>query len=171
MRMRILFILLSGLLSSCSTINGVLTSEPTHHANPTNALAVHNDYRARHGAAPLTWDASLARYAARHASHCVFRHSHSPYGENLAAGYKTIGKAVDVWYAEQAKYNYSRPGFSSRTGHFTQVVWKGTKRLGCAYADCNGKNGTPGRYWVCEYSPAGNIINRGYFSANVTPGR
>ena len=30
---------------------------------------------------------------------------------------------------------------------------------------CNGNNGTPGWYLVCEYSPPGNVI--GAFSANV----
>jgi uncharacterized protein YkwD len=165
----IIAVLLASLLAGCTVLNSAFVAAPGQHANPTNALAVHNAYRARHHAPPLVWDATLARYAARHASHCVFKHSHSPYGENLAAGYPTIGAAAAAWYAEQAQYHYFNPGFSSRTGHFTQMVWRSSKRLGCGYADCKGKNGTPGRYWVCEYSPAGNVINRGYFTANVLP--
>lgn len=31
---------------------------------------------------------------------------------------------------EEAAYNYSAPGFSDTTGHFTQVVWNNTKQVG-----------------------------------------
>ena len=30
-------------------------------------------------------------------------------------------EVVDSWYDERSSYNYSQPGFSSATGHFTQV--------------------------------------------------
>lgn len=30
-------------------------------------------------------------------------------------------EVVDSWYNEINSYNYSQPGFSSSTGHFTQV--------------------------------------------------
>jgi uncharacterized protein YkwD len=132
-------------------------------------LATHNKFRALHHAPNLVWDDRLARYAQRYANKCRFRHSHSGYGENIAAGYPTLSDAVDGWYNEYTHYSYSRPRFSHSTGHFTQVVWKSTKRLGCGYAICNGKHGTPGKYLVCEYSPPGNVTSRREFSANVTP--
>ena len=48
------------------------------------------------------------------------------------------------------------------TGHFTQVVWKGSKELGIARASDN-----KGRiYVVANYAPAGNFI--GDFAANVS---
>jgi uncharacterized protein YkwD len=156
-------------LSSCEIVSDSLAATPEQHDAQLNILAAHNRLRAQHHAPDLTWDNTLARYAARHAGKCKFRHSSSPYGENLAAGYPSASLAVNAWYAERAQYSYSHPGFSSRTGHFTQMVWKSSKKLGCAYASCNGKNGTPGKYWVCEYSPAGNVVNRGYFEANVLP--
>jgi hypothetical protein len=58
-------------------------------------------------------------------------------------------------------YNFAAGQYSSGTGHFTQVVWKGTTKLGCAYAaSC--------RLYVCEYSEQrGNIM--GYFTQNVFP--
>jgi hypothetical protein len=68
-------------------------------------------------------------------------------------------------------YSYPHPGYSTASGHFTQLVWAGTQKLGCGYAICKGKNGTPGNYLVCEYSPAGNITNPGYFEKNVLPAK
>lgn len=132
-------------------------------------LSEHNKYRALHHAPNLVWDDKLAGYAENYASQCKFAHSHGRYGENLATGYPSINKSVKVWYDENKQYSYSRPGFSMSTGHFTQLVWKGSKKLGCAYVGCFGKNGTPGKYLVCEYSPAGNIVNSNYFESNVLP--
>ncbi|KAK0531611.1 hypothetical protein OC835_003600 [Tilletia horrida] len=96
------------------------------------ALDAHNAARAKHGARPLKWSTKLATYANSHASKCQFQHSGGPYGENLAAGTSlTYQGAVDMWMAEAPNY---RPGdgFSSSSGHFTQVVWRATRELGCA---------------------------------------
>lgn len=76
---------------------------------------------------------------------------------------------VDMWVAEAANYRTENPVFSGDTGHWTQVVWKGTKKLGCAVSKCASiskyNNGAPGFISVCEYSPPGNM--RGAFTANV----
>lgn len=132
-------------------------------------LVAHNKIRARYHAPQLVWDDELAHYAENYASRCQFKHSGSHYGENLAAGYPSVSAAVQAWYAEVENYSYNHPGFSYKTGHFTQLIWKGSKKLGCGYVACNGNNGTPGRYLVCEYNPPGNILGRKYFSENVLP--
>lgn len=61
---------------------------------------------------------------------------------------------------EASKYDYNHPGFSSATGHFTQVVWKGSKQVACAIANCGAGTifGQASKYVVCRYSPAGNVI-------------
>jgi len=48
------------------------------------------------------------------------------------------------------------------TGHFTAMVWKATRRLGCAKGNCPGQN-----LWVCQYDPPGNMM--GAFPQNVPP--
>jgi uncharacterized protein YkwD len=131
------------------------------------ALSFHNKLRAQHNAPRLIWDESLAQFARTYASQCHFEHSHGKYGENLAAGYPTVSAGINAWYSENKNYSYFFPGFSSKTGHFTQIVWKSSKRLGCAFVECNGMHGTPGKFLVCEYSPAGNVIGRRSFSENV----
>jgi hypothetical protein len=39
----------------------------------------------------------------------------------------------------------------SAAGHFSQLVWKGAKKVGCGQVDCAGKNGTPGKFFTCNY--------------------
>lgn len=86
-------------------------------------------------------------------------------GENLAWGYAGFEAAIDAWYAEESQYNYGRGGFSSATGHFTQLVWRDTTRLGCAYNfSCGMKT------YVCNYSPPGNVMGAGW-SQQVPPPR
>jgi hypothetical protein len=96
---------------------------------------------------------------------CKFGHSGSQWGENLAAGTSGTldGNAVSaMWYDEVKLYNFNGGGFSMETGHFTQVVWRGTKQIGCGVTTCRGMD-----VWVCNYDPPGNV-DRGY-KANVLP--
>ena len=71
-------------------------------------------------------------------------------------------KATQSWYDEIKDYSFARPGFSAATGHFTQVVWKGSSKLGVgiAFAD-NGRKAIV----VANYSPPGNY--QGQFPQNV----
>ena len=39
-----------------------------------------------------------------------------------------------MWYDEIAKYKFPDGGFSMQTGHFTQVVWRATARMGASQA-------------------------------------
>ncbi|KAF8990188.1 CAP domain-containing protein, partial [Cyathus striatus] len=50
------------------------------------------------------------------------------------------------------------PGFSSASGHFTQVVWKSTTSVACAITSCPAGTifGQASKYVVCRYAPPGN---------------
>ncbi len=139
----------------------------------TEMLKAHNAYRAKHGTPALTWSGDLAKGAQAWASACTsngqggFAHSSSAfsqYGENLrwgkGAGFTGPQSAVASWYNEIKSYNFSDPIPSYKAGdsdhnkevrHFTQVIWRDTKQVGCGVATCNGYE-----YWVCRYSPPGN---------------
>ncbi|MBK9071817.1 MAG: hypothetical protein IPL79_12565 [Myxococcales bacterium] len=170
-----------GYVSPTSTPTPYVTPEPAPTSTPTPTpaadgatsafarefLTAHNTYRARHCASPLTWSDELARYAARWAEHlrgqgCGLTHSSGSYGENLAGGTASAlspQRVTTMWYDEVAGYSYGS-GFSMSTGHFTQVVWRGTQRLGCAMATCGGN-----AVYVCSYDPPGNYS--GDFPRNV----
>jgi uncharacterized protein YkwD len=128
-------------------------------------LDAHNAYRAKHCVPALTWSAQIAYSAQQWANRCDFNHDdQSPHGENLfwgTAGAYSPQAAVAAWYDEIAHYNFTKPAFSEKAGHFTQVVWTGSKQLGCGMATCRGNH-----FWVCRYSPPGNVT--GQFSRNVS---
>ena len=145
-------------------------------------LQMHNHYRARHSASPLTISQRLNHIAQGYADHLAatgkFEHSgnklgNESTGENLYMQWISFGKvpvsardAAKSWYDEIKLYNFRHPQYSEETGHFTQMIWKSTQRLGVGYA-----LSSDGRevYVVTNYYPAGNIINHGYFESNVLP--
>lgn len=123
-------------------------------------LDAHNAARAKVGVGPLVWDTTVANYAQRYANSrradCKLVHSGGPYGENLAwsSGDMSISAAVKMWVDEKKYYNYNSnscaPG--KVCGHYTQVVWRKSKKLGCAKVRCN----SGGTFLTCNYDPPGN---------------
>lgn len=88
-------------------------------------------------------------------------------GENLAGGIFQNEKDTEfaalstkMWYDEVKAYDYNKPGFSLETGHFTQVVWKNSTKLGFGFAK-------KGDYIVGVglYAPPGNWLDD--FKENV----
>ena len=138
-------------------------------------LTRHNLYRAKHKVADLTRLAALETIAQDYSQKLVklgyLVHSSNTLngnyiGENLYFGYNAgyLGeKPVDAWYNEIVDYDFSNPGFKSGTGHFTQVIWKNSKQVGCGVA-CGSNDYC---YVTCNYYPAGNYL--GQFEANVLP--
>ncbi|KAK8983800.1 hypothetical protein V6N11_009584 [Hibiscus sabdariffa] len=125
-------------------------------------LKAHNEFRAEVGVPPLVWNKTLAKYADKYArkrvKDCKMEHSMGPYGENLAGGYEdsTIADSVKFWATEKPDYdpatgNCKSGGFDC--GHYTQIVARKTKSVGCAREKC--KNGW--YYVICSYFPIGNI--------------
>jgi len=140
------------------------------------ALTLHNRIRARHGAPQLSLDQGLCAFAQRWADHLAqqgrFEHCpDNPYGENLYAQWATnvksvcpADRAVDSWYEEGDSYDYRCEPTSMSVGHFTQLVWKNTQRMGIARAKTRDGKRT---MIVAHYDPPGNYI--GQYVQNVGP--
>ncbi|KAM3694806.1 hypothetical protein ACB098_07G082700 [Castanea mollissima] len=131
--------------------------------SPADYVNAHNAARAQVGVGAITWDANLAtfaqNYANQHKGDCRLVHSGGPYGENLAGstGDLTGTAAVNLWVAEKSKYDYnSNSCVGGVCGHYTQVVWRKSVRLGCAKVRCN--NG--GTFIGCNYDPPGNFVGQ-----------
>jgi pathogenesis-related protein 1 len=130
----------------------------------------HNDVRARvspPSTPPLpamTWSESLSDVASTWAAGCVFEHSTTPYGENLAvfsANDTSPREVVELWAAEVADYDYdaNRCAPQKQCGHYTQVVWRDSSEVGCAATSCDSVVGFGrGRLFVCNYDPPGNYV-------------
>ena len=159
-----------------SSDSGLDTCTKKYHKT---TLDLHNYYRAKHHVGSLRTSSDLMRSAKRYADHLAridqFKHSRrgSEYrrkgvGENLALDYGVKNcaymakSAMGRYYKEVSLFDFNRGGFSLKTGHFTQIVWKSTTKLGCAISF---KSATGKYYGVCHYSPAGNY--RGRFRQNV----
>ena len=81
----------------------------------------------------------------------------------VVGGQLTGRKVTDMWYEEHDKYSFRNPGFSSTTGHFTQIVWQNSKEMGAGKA----VSSSGAQFVVARYQPPGNV--RGQFPENVKP--
>lgn len=124
-----------------------------------------NAARAATGLPPLRWDEGVASYARSYAESrrgdCALVHSSGPYGENLfwgsgGDGGWTPAQAVGAWLAERPRYDYwSNRCSGGMCGHYTQIVWRGSTRVGCAMVNCYNGRGT---FITCNYDPPGNYV-------------
>ncbi|KAK1218556.1 hypothetical protein PQX77_018760, partial [Marasmius sp. AFHP31] len=92
--MKVLSLLTAAGVASLSTASTIQRRAPVL----TDVLNAHNDFRAQHGAAALTWSDTLANAAQNWADRCVFEHSGGavgPYGENLYAAAPGGANPVD----------------------------------------------------------------------------
>ncbi len=128
-------------------------------------LSPHNDARDQVGVDALVWDDTVAAYAQNYANQriadCALQHSGGQYGENIyeEIGYSDpVGDSVMYWVNEKQYYDYSSNSCAQgqECRHYTQVVWRDSKRLGCAQAQCN--NGWT--FVICNYDPPGNIVGQ-----------
>ncbi|CAF4201446.1 unnamed protein product, partial [Rotaria magnacalcarata] len=138
------------------------------------ALDQHNYFRDLHCTPTMVLNSTLNTIAQNYADYLttnnLFQHSGTAgLGENLwamsssaAITFVNGSTPTTSWYGEISSYNYSSPGFSSSTGHFTQVIWKSSIQLGIGISlSSDSKTAKV----VGNYYPAGNVI--GSFSENV----
>jgi len=162
------------LLASALALSVPLTTGAVDHSHALGErlLAAHNRERTRVGVPALAWDGKLAAdaaiWAAALARNGNFEHSPADssdpdvQGENLWAG--TPGawspeEMVGYWVAEKRDYvpgifpAVSRSGDLEQVGHYTQVIWRNTRKVGCALAQ-----GRREDVLVCRYAEGGNVI-------------
>ncbi len=124
-------------------------------------LSEHNSrrqtYHAKYGGSyvPLKWSAALAASATSYAEYLatndLWEHSNSDYGENLAwnggSEHAAIPSVMTRWVEDEE---------ASWGGHFTQVLWRATRYVGCGRAS----HSEHGSFQVCQYVTPGNCGDR-----------
>ena len=128
---------------------------------PREIVAAHNFERKRVGAPALVWSERLAAYAQQWADTLLSqrRFHHRPnhvYGENLyeiSGAPASASEVVRAWADEGRDFNYRANACRGMCGHYTQIVWRDTRRVGCAVA----RNSIQ-EIWVCNYDPPGNVV-------------
>lgn len=166
-RKALLTLLAGGLAALGAASAAGAGSAPNRFAN--ELLDAHNRARSQNGAPPLEWSPQLAQQAKRWAqvlaSEGRMRHATQDErrgaGENLwmgSAGAYSASFMVDAFVDERRHFKPGKFPHISRTGnwrdvaHYTQVVWKGTREVGCAVV-----KGGRDDFLVCRYWPAGNV--------------
>ncbi|KPM45214.1 hypothetical protein AK830_g1354 [Neonectria ditissima] len=148
-------------VSSAPAATSTGSSSSDLSADQQAALDAHNAARKEVGVTAQVWDESLANDAQEWATHLVsvgsLTHSSgSGQGENLymsSGDDSPFANAAKMWIDEKSSYSGQAIGegdFSSY-GHYTQIVWKSSTKVGMAVASGNGQT-----YVVARYSPAGN---------------
>ena len=133
-------------------------------------VVLHNQARSSAGVRPIYWDSALASAADAYALELARtgRWGHSPsaarpgQGENLWMGTRgafSVDEMVGAWASEGRLFRrgsfpaVSRSGNWEDVGHYTQMIWPGSTRVGCAIRSSHSND-----YLVCRYSPAGNVF-------------
>ena len=160
-------VIFAGVATLAAASGAVAGDSPSRFA--TELLEAHNQARNVDGVPPLTWSHELAveakRWAEVLASEGRMRHAsideRSGAGENLwmgSAGNYSASFMVNAFVEEKQHFKpgkfpeISRTGNWRDVGHYTQVVWKGTREVGCAVVRNERDD-----FLVCRYWPAGNI--------------
>jgi uncharacterized protein YkwD len=137
-------------------------------------LSHHNKVRKEVGSTPLVWSQELAAYAQRWAEYlanengCEMRHrgesdrEGKQFGENIFWGsdknvYQPSNASLS-WYSEIEDYKYGPLTEKNwyKTGHYTQMVWKNTLRMGAGVAYCP----SGALIVVANYDPPGNYLGQ-----------
>ena len=124
-------------------------------------VSAHNQIRAQVGVPPLVWSDRLEAVAEDWAKTLLSRRefSHRPngkLGENLFAIMGARASSTEViraWADESRNYDYRSNRCRDVCGHYTQIVWRDSKQVGCAVARDSRRE-----IWVCNYDPPGNWV-------------
>ena len=172
-----IIVLLLIAIVSCNNLRDLATFDWTKVYN--DLVKTHNNKRAKHGAAALTKLAALANLCQTTVNSCKKKqglyhtsdtYNNNPVGQNLyvIGGAAPTGSGItNDWYSENKNYNYNTGKAKNNgvIGHFTQLVWKASKKIGCAYAKGTWSGFTPSYFVCCNYYPAGNYANQ--YTKNV----
>ncbi|EGW30014.1 uncharacterized protein SPAPADRAFT_52858 [Spathaspora passalidarum NRRL Y-27907] len=140
-----------------------------------NILSLQNSMRSSHGCPLLNWDQNcytaakqvVSKYDCSSNSQTSGSSSSGNWGTGSSNPFSPIidcGNVVNSWYNKGKKYNY---GATCPLNAFTNLIWKSTSKVGCAYKDCRSHGN--GYYYYCNYSPSVSNPSNSQKTSNVAP--
>ncbi|XP_032755367.1 cysteine-rich secretory protein 2 [Rattus rattus] len=135
-------------------------------------IAKHNELR-RQVSPPgsnilkMEWNKEAAANAQKWANNCIIEHSSTEdrkinikCGENLYMSTDPTpwSTVIQSWYEENENFVFgvgAKP--NSAVGHYTQLVWYSSFKVGCGVAYCPNQD-TLKYFYVCHYCPMGNNV-------------
>nr|XP_006011411.2 PREDICTED: glioma pathogenesis-related protein 1 [Latimeria chalumnae] len=133
----------------------------------------------------MSWDRTMAQTARTWARNCRLQHNihlkehgrlhpnFSTLGENIWVGSSfdafNVTSAIAAWNNEVQYYNYKTRTCTKVCGHYTQVVWADSYKVGCAVHICTSgiagfSVGSRSAIFVCNYGPPGNYPTHPYLT-------
>ncbi|RZF48378.1 hypothetical protein LSTR_LSTR007545 [Laodelphax striatellus] len=185
----ILMVSMSMICRACE--NGKIYDNTITEKDISDVIEAHNMYRATIALGKLktqppaedmqkmSWDNELSKTAHYWANQCMFKHNGDRgryVGENIYIVWyggphtertHNFTEAITSWYEEHVYYNYKtveEEDFNdptTQTGHYTQVMWANTNRVGCGFSSYyQTENQQDEVLYVCNYAPTGNYLGQ-----------
>ncbi|XP_059833664.1 glioma pathogenesis-related protein 1-like isoform X1 [Hypanus sabinus] len=154
-------------------------------------ISTHNLYRSQVNPPAsdmlyMSWDRTLAEAALAWSKKCIFAHNKDLKTHwKLHPVFKTIGEniyvqtgssldvpaAIESWHNEIHYYDYNSNRCGKVCGHYTQLVWASSYKVGCAVHTCPGGiaqfSREPSTIFVCDYGPPGNYPRHPYLEGKA----
>ncbi|XP_078075737.1 glioma pathogenesis-related protein 1-like [Mustelus asterias] len=134
----------------------------------------------------MSWDQILANVALKWSKNCKFEHNkdlqvrgklHPVFdvvGENIYVSEGSslnVTRAITGWHNEVQYYDYASRQCSKICGHYTQLVWASSYKVGCAFHICPSGiarfSARTSVNFVCDYGPAGNYPTHPYLTGKA----
>ncbi|XP_046371671.2 cysteine-rich venom protein ophanin-like isoform X1 [Haliotis rufescens] len=152
--------------SACIASSSQVSESGISDADKTLIVTQHNSHR--NSVTPqatnmlkMSWDDEIASIAQHWAEACLLKHDSNDQraipgsmnvGQNIASGTQNWTHAVTLWHDEVDDFTFGGNNSFGSVGHYTQLVWADTQKIGCGYAMCGATS-----FYVCNYGPAGNV--------------
>ncbi|GLG96065.1 hypothetical protein R5R35_002610 [Gryllus longicercus] len=123
----------------------------------------------------MTWHKGAARAAQKWAEKCQLLthddvtgrwvHNFGSCGQNIFISTQQVPWlfAIRMWNEERHNFSYGAHNNNIYVvGHYTQMVWDATHKVGCGFHRCDGGGGRRKPYfsYICNYCPIGNYMER-----------
>ena len=150
-----------GRADDAAALTAVTLAAKAHWGYPARWLELWRTDGTRTGTSLVRELPSLNSESSSGTSAARLRGGALPDGRLLFAA-RNPGLGDELWVSERDCYTYGTfmrgddcSGSCSGCGHYTQVVWERSRRLGCGVATCGGSS-----VWVCNYDPPGNVLGQ-----------